>query len=184
MLDGVVDVVNISVHHYDYEVRRSDIFKTKYIPSNNDLKSINNALASHGIKTTSIAVINSQIGFADWVYFLVRFSDFSNETGFENTRIRLDFTDETGAMEKMFDYQIKDEVIQKQSGLFTKIVNRNGYEIRIYKGVKDLVDYVIGVEMVIDDDGNLYLDYNKKYPLKDRKYWLDFNNYIYIFDKK
>ena len=182
MLDGVVDIVNISVHHYDHEVRRSDIFKTKYIPSNNDLKSINNELASRGIKTTSIAVINNQMDFTDWLYFLVMFSDFSNETGFENTRIRLDFTDESGAMEEIFDYQIGNEIVQKQGGLFTKILNRNGYEIRIYKGVKDLVDYVIGVEMVIDDDGCLYLDYNKRFPLADRKYWLDFNNHIYIFE--
>jgi len=182
MINGVVDIVNISVHHYDYEVRRSNIFKTKYIPSNNDLKSINNALARHGIKTTSIAVINNQMNVTDWVEFLVMFSMFSDETGFENTRIRLDFTDETGAMEKIFDYQLKDEIVQKQCGLFTKILNGNGYEIRIYKGVKDLVDYVVGIEMVIDDDGQLYLDYNKRFPLADRKYWLDFNHHIYIFE--
>lgn len=35
---------------------------------------------------------------------------------------------------------------------------------------------------IASDDGQLYLDYNKRFPLADRKYWLDFNNHIYIFE--
>lgn len=179
-LFGVVDIVNISVHHYDYETRRSKIFRTKYVPSNEDLKLINNRLHKNGIKTTSIAVIYEPIdSYIDYVFYLANFANFSKEAGFDNTRIRLDFTDDTGAMEKIFDYELANEIVQKQSGLFTKIINKDGYEIRIYKGVKDLVDYVIGVEMVIDDDGNLYLDYNKRYPLAEREYWKDFDYFIY-----
>ena len=176
----VIDIVNISIHHYDYETRRSSIFRTKYIPSNEDLKIINQKLHAHGINTTSIGVIYEPIDeYLDYALYLFKFSDFSKEVGFDNTRIRLDFTDETGAMTKIFNYGFTEEIVQKQSGLFTKIINRNGFEIRIYKGVKDLVDYVIGVEMVIDDDGKLYLDYNKRFPLENREYWYDFNYNIF-----
>lgn len=177
----VVDIVNISLHHYDYETRRSEIFRTKYIPSNEDIKIINQRLHEHGISTTSIGVIYEPIDeYLDYVIYLMKFADFSKEVGFDNTRIRLDFTDETGAMNKIFNYSFTEEIVQKQSGLSTKILNRNGFEIRIYKGVKDLVDYVIGVEMVIDDDGKLYLDYNKRFPLENREYWYDFNYNIFV----
>ena len=176
----VVDIVNISLHHYDYEIRRSEIFRTKYIPSNEDLKILNSKLHECGISTTSIGVIYEPIeNYLDYVFFIAKFADFSKEVGFDNTRIRLDFTDETGAMDKIFNYSFTDEIVQRQAGLCTKIINRNGYEIRIYKGVKNLVDYVIGVEMVVDDDGKLYLDYNKKYNLYNRSFWWDFNYNIY-----
>lgn len=179
----VVDIVNISVHHYDYEKRRSEIFRTKYVPSNDDLKNLNQKLHDRGIKTTSIGVIYEPIDeYLDYVIYLLKFADFSKEVGFDNTRIRLDFTDETGAMDKIFDYSFTEEIVQKQAGLFTKIINRFGYEIRIYKGVKDLVDYVIGVEMVIDDDGKLYLDYNKRFPLNNREFWYDFNYNIFVLE--
>ena len=177
---NVVDIVNISIHHYDYETRRSEIFMTKYIPSNEDLKILNEKLHACGVATTSIAVIYKPFEeYLDYVIYLLKFADTSRDLGFDNTRIRLDFTDETGEMEKIFNFSFIDEIVQKQSGLYTKILNRNGFEIKIYKGVKDLVDYVIGVEMVIDDDGNLYLDYNKRYPLTNREYWYDFNYFIY-----
>jgi len=176
----VVDIVNISVHHYDYEVRRSKIFRTKYVPSNEDLKLINQKLHGLGVKTTSIGVIYEPIDeYLDYVIYILQFADVSKELGFDNTRIRLDFTDETGSMDKIFNYSFTEEIVQKQSGLHTKIIDRNGYEIRVYKGVKDLVDYVIGVEMVIDDDGKLYLDYNKRFPLENREYWYDFNYNIF-----
>ena len=84
-------------------------------------------------------------------------------------------------MNKIFNgYKFDEEIVQEQSGLATKILNRHGFEIRIYKGVKDLVDYVIGVEMVVDDDGKLYLDYNKRYCLNGEEYWHTFNNFIYV----
>ena len=53
------------------------------------------------------------------------------------------------------------------------------YNVNIYLGVTDLIDYVVGVEMVIDDDGKLYVDYNKRYPV-DVDYLNDFNKHIFV----
>lgn len=181
-MKDIVDIVNISVHHYEYLKRTSEIFRTKYIPSNEDLKNLNKELHERGFATTSIAVIYEPFeSYLDYVLFVLKFVDFSKDCGFDNTRIRLDFCDETGEMNKIFnEYKFEEEIVQEQSGLATKILKRHGFEIRIYKGVKDLVDYVIGVEMVVDDDGKLYLDYNKRYCLNGEEYWHTFNDFIYV----
>ena len=111
---NVVDIVNISLHHSSYQVRQ-ELFKTKLIPSDNDLKLINSTLNSYNIKTTSVAVYNHECNFK---YVVEKFADFSKNVGFNDTRIRIDFTTTNRLVKNMFDTKFKDnEVVYYQKGL-------------------------------------------------------------------
>lgn len=175
-MKGVVDIVNISLHNASYKTRQ-ELFKTKYIPSDNDLKLINKELKAANIKSTSVAVFNKECSFK---YIVEQFVKFSKETGFSDTRIRIDFTTEDNNVKKMFDTKFTDnETVYYQRGLDSKYFDINGFNVSIYRGVPELIDYVIGVELVIDDDGNIYLDYNKNLPMNEEDIE-KFNNNIYV----
>ena len=82
----------------------------------------------------------------------------------------------------MFDTKFTDnETIYYQRGLDSKYFDIDGFNVSIYRGVSELIDYVIGVELVIDDDGNIYLDYNKKLPMNEEDI-KTFNDRIYIIN--
>lgn len=173
---NVVDIVNISLHYPSYKTRQ-ELFKTKAIPSNNDLKIINEMLNSHGISSTAVAVFANECSFK---YIVNNFVKFSKEMGFKDTRIRIDFTTKNERVRNMFDIKFKDdEVVYHQRGLDSKYFDIDGYNVSIYRGVPELIDYVIGVELVIDDDGNIYLDYNKNIPMTSKDIKL-FNDNIYV----
>ena len=172
---SVVDIVNISLHHYDYKTRQ-DIFKTKYIPSNNDLKIIIQNLNDIGISVTSVAVIYTNVNMID---FVNNFASFSKEIGFKDARIRVNFTTNNPFIRNLFYTKFENEEVCEQKGLATKYLMIDNYNVNIYLGVTDLIDYVVGVEMVIDDDGMLYVDYNKRYPV-DVDYLNDFNKHIFV----
>ena len=170
-----VDILNISLHHYDYSSRRN-IFGTKYIPSNEDLKLICENLKMMGVKTTSVAVIYCM---TDMNKFVKEFSLASKEMGFVDSRIRINYTSNNQLLRDLFYEKFENEKVVEQSGLKTKYLDIDGYSTTIYLGVKDLVDHVIGVELVIDDNGKLYLDYNKRYQI-DRNLLNSFNEHIYL----
>lgn len=174
-MKDVVDIVNISLHHFDYNERRN-IFRTKYIPSNDDLKEIIHQMNNINISVTSVAVIYEKI---DFVSFVNKFAEFSQNTGFKDCRVRINFTDNSEHIRNQFNIKFDNEIVYRQAGLSTKHININNYNVSIYLGVTDLVDYVIGVEMVIDDNGKLYLDYNKRYDI-DQTAFNDFDNNIYV----
>lgn len=175
-MEGVVNIVNISLHHFDYTVRR-EIFGTKYIPSNEDLKNIIKRLNNMNITVTSVAVIYKKV---DMKEFVTAFKDFSKELGFKDARLRINFTTNNQLVRNQFyDKILEDEKITEQGGLSTKYLNFDGYHVNIYLGVTDLIEYVIGVELVIDDDGLVYIDYNKRYPMNNEGI-KDFDNNIYI----
>lgn len=174
-MKNVVDIVNISLHHYDCQNRR-EVFKTKYIPSNDDLKIIIKNLNDINITVTSVAVIYQKVDIVD---FVTRFAEFSKTVGFKDARIRINFTTDNKEVRNQFYIKFEHEEVCEQGGLSTKYLVIDNYNINIYLGVTDLIDYVIGVEMVIDDDGKLYIDYNKRYKV-DLDYLNDFNKYIYV----
>ena len=177
-MENVIDIVNISLHHYDYGQRR-EIFGTKYIPSNEDLRNIIKSLNSVGITVTSVAVIYDNMFMK---YFVTKFAEFSKDIGFKDARIRINFTTHNPLIRnKFYDKILDDEKIVEQKGLSTKYLDFNGYKVNVYLGVTDLIDYVIGVELVIDDDGKLYIDYNKRYPINVEGL-KDFDNAIYVIE--
>lgn len=177
MID-VIDIVNISLHNASYKIRQ-ELFKTKYIPSDNDLIIINDKLHSNNIKSTSVAVFNKECNFK---YIVENFVKFSKEKRFDNTRIRIDFTAVNDNVRKMFDVKFTDnEVVYNQKGLDSKYFNINNFDVSIYRGVPELIDYVIGVELVIDDDGKIYLDYNKNFLIEKSDIDL-FDKNIYVIN--
>ena len=175
-MKDVIDIVNISLHHFDYNIRR-EIFGTKYIPSNEDLKNIIKSLKKLNITVTSVAVIFKKV---DMKKFVTEFMEFSKEMGFKDARIRINFTTNNMLVRNQFyDKILEDEETVEQGGLSTKYLNFDGYSVNIYLGVTDLIEYVIGVELVIDDDGIVYIDYNKRYPMNIEGL-KDFDNNIYV----
>lgn len=177
---NVINIINISVHHYDYE-KRKEIFNTSLIPSDEELKRIVKIFTENNIKCTSVAVLNEEI--KDFRKFLNEFVNWSKDIGFKDTRMRSNFIRNDKYMDDILNIKFDNEQIFNEKGLITKIINDNDYEVRILKGVDDLTKYVIGAELVIDDDGKCYIDYSKRYPVNEDtiKY---FNNFYIIDEKK
>ena len=158
----VFDIINISLHHYDYE-KRKDIFGTPIIPSNSDVYYMTHILKKRGITTTSVAVVDcddtTPVRFKS---FVKDFSVSSKEIGFDNTRIRINYLNEVEKANMLFSMPFEGEETNVHPTLSKKRIKINNYDVTIYRGVEALTDYVYGVELVIDDDGKLYVDYSKK----------------------
>ena len=177
-MKNVVDIVNISVHHYNYEIRKQ-IFWTLLIPDDNDLKSIVKILKDDGITCTAVAVLYQNI--ENFKEFYDNFMSWAVDLGFKDIRMRSNFCANDKFIDDIIDTKFEVDDISVLNGLTTKIItNKNtGFETYILKGVKDLTDYVIWAELVVDDDGKCYIDYNKRYPVNDSN--IIFFNYFYIY---
>ena len=156
-----VDIVNISMHSTCYK-ERMEIFNTMNIPNNEKIVNIVRNLKRYGIKTTSVAVIYKPI--ENFENYIKEFSINSKCIGFDNTRIRINYTGDVETKNQFYD-NFKKAPIDVCPGLMTKFLDFDNYKTNIYLGVKDLTEYVLGSEVILDDDGNLYLDYYKRNPL-------------------
>ena len=110
------------------------------------------------------------------------FMEFSKKIGFKDARIRINFTTiDTAVRNQFYEKILDDEKVVEQSGLSTKYLNFDDYKVNVYLGVTDLIEYVIGVELVVDDDGKLYIDYNKRYSMNEEGL-NDFDNNIFVIN--
>lgn len=178
---SIVDIVNISTHHYDYN-KRKKIFNTTSIPNDEELKEIIRNLKDHKIKVTSVCVLYEDV--KDFTTFYTKYTSWAKSLGFKDVRMRSNFRENDKFID---DYLAIDFPIQSTnslSGLTTKIITdeKDHFETRILKGVPDLTDYVLGAELVIDDDGKCYIDYNKRYPVDENT--IEYFNRFYIIDNK
>ena len=162
-----IDIVNISLHHYDFQ-KRKDIFRTSLIPNDDELK-----ILCQRFNTTAIAVCDeTDIDFEKFIY---NFTEYAKNIGFKNVRIRTNYlTDGT-----IFYNSFKNVHIDSHVGLDKKILDINGFNVNLYRGIKELTSCVIGPEIVIDDNGLIYLDYYKKYQLSGDDIRV-FNNCIFV----
>lgn len=176
---GVVDIVNISLHHYNEDIRKKEILRTDFIPSNDELKNIIEAGNAVGITFTAVAVLYKK--FENFADFYNKFVDFAMAVGFKDVRFRSNFMNKDEFIGEVLNTNIEYQEFNALSGLTTKIIKdraRNGYEVRILVGVPDLTAYVVGPELVIDDNGKTYVDYNKRFPIDDEKIGYFANLYI------
>lgn len=188
---SMVNIVNISMHSFD-EHERKRIFGTDDIPDFEEVKRFCDLFSSKNVKCSAVCVITSnrlktvrdldEISFKD---FLKGLSAGAKKLHFSDLRVRLNYLDpDSKILEEFFNTKFSPaEYISEQVGLCTKSIDPSfGFEVpvKIFKGVPDLVEAgVIGVEMVIDTDGNLYLDYERKYPIQDSDL-TRFNDYVYV----
>lgn len=178
-MKDVIDIVNISIHHYDYD-ERMDIFGTRLIPNNDELKTLVNNLNDNNITVTAVTVLYKEYD-NDFRKFFDNFTFWAKDLGFKDVRMRSNFYSNDPWIDKiLYDIHIEEESLNSVNALTTKIIKdkRNGYETRILKGVESILKYVIGPELVIDDDGMLYVDYNKKYSIDEKTINIFENIYV------
>lgn len=180
-INEVVDIVNISLHHYDYHERKK-IFGTSTIPNDEDIKKIVNTLRENNISSTAVSVLYKDIGnFKD---FYNHFTTWAKDLGFENVRIRSNYCSDDAFFDNYLNIDFPSQDIITSNGLTTKTItdNKTGFEAKLLKGVSDLTEYVIGAELVIDDDGKCYIDYNKRYHVDDNN--IRYFNNLYVLNEK
>ena len=163
---GVVDIVNVSVHHYLPSERISAF--GRYGAHSDDIyyNCIVKALKNIGIHTTAVAVIYKPLeeGFE---FFVSAFSEWCKLKGFDDIRLRSNFYEDDDFFIDYMNDERYDSTPQVVSGLWSKKFSVNGIDILMLKGIESLVSSVVGVEAVVDDNGLAYLDYGKEYPFKD-----------------
>lgn len=178
---GVVDIVNISLHHYDAEVRKNEIFRTGYIPNNRELAELIHFGNELGITFTAVAVLYKK--FEDMEVFYHNFMAFALQTGFKDVRFRCNFCNKDSLVTEVENINFPGKKVVDVAALKTIFIEDDILPARVLIGVCDLTEYVIGVELVVDDDGNTYVDYNKRYPVTKDKLHV-FTEGMFCFDKK
>ena len=175
---GIVDIVNISMHHYDFE-ERTKIFRTTKIPNNDDIQRIVSRLNMSGISCTAVSVLYRDI--SDFNKYCSDFKEMAISYGFKDIRMRSNYCRHDTFINKYLNIKMPNEFITSSSGITTKIITdeKTGFKTFIFVGVKNLSDYVLGAELVIDDDGLCYIDYNKRFPVDYST--IDFFRYWYIY---
>ena len=181
-----IDIVNISLHRCNFE-ERAKVFRTYNIPNDDKLRHINAVLHERGIRTTGVAVIWEDEFKSDQEYkeFVQNFAKFLQLQNFENGRIRMDYMNPDSNMANLlFAVEFEGENVYDTPALHAKTVPlprkvhytnhganpdpNSPFMINIYKGVPDIAEYVVGPELIIDDDGKLYLDYIKGKPIQPK----------------
>lgn len=163
---GVVDIVNVSVHHY-LPSERVNAFGCYGIHSDDKYyKNIVKALKNAGIHTTAVAVIYKQLeeGFE---CYISTFSKWCKMIGFNDIRLRSNFYEDDDFFVEYMNDERFDTTPIVVSGLWSKKFNVNGIDVLMLKGIKSLISNVVGVEAVVDDNGLAYIDYGKEYHFKE-----------------
>ena len=177
-MKSVVDIVNISVHHYNYETRKQ-IFWTSLIPDDNELKNIIKTLKDYGMTCTAVAVLYQDI--ENFKEFYNNFMSWAIDLWFKDIRMRSNFCANDKFIDDIIGTKFEIDDVNVLNGLTTKIITdkKTWFQTYILKWVEDLTEYVIWAELVIDDDGMCYIDYNKRYTVNSSN--ISYFNYFYLF---
>lgn len=174
-MKDVVDIVNLSVHHYDFTLRFNAFGKPRdFMNIDSYYMKINHRLNSIGIKTTAVSVLYKKLD-EPFENFIVKFVEWCKVIGFSDLRLRSNFY----AIDNFFvDYLNSTTFVGKiniTAGLTSKKFEVYGFSVLMLMGVTSLIPYVVGVEAVVDDDGLSYIDYGKEYPFID-----DYVKHVYV----
>lgn len=176
-MKDVIDIVNISVHHYNYETRKQ-IFWTSLIPDDSELKYIIKTIKKYNITCTAVAVLYQKI--ENFKEFYNNFMLWSIDLWFKDIRMRSNFCTNDKFIDDIIDTKFEIDDVDVLNGLTTKIITnkKTWFQTYILKGVEDLTEYVIWAELVVDDDWMCYIDYNKRYPVDKSN--IEYFNYFYV----
>ena len=182
-LAGVVNYVNISVHDYNKTIRKN-IFNTPNVLDDVDYKHIIFELLKYNIECSAVAVITEENPmYSNWIN---RFISWCKDVGFVSLRIR---NNSFNSNRKEFDIKVdsriidcKLEIINKETNNdsnWCRVSDKDGFLVYFLNGVLNTYEVSKGIEYIIHEDGNAYMDYYKKIPL---------DNYTFptnlIFDSK
>lgn len=172
-LKGVVDYVNISIHHYD-KAERDKIFGVKTF-TDEEYKEIVLSLIDNDIIPSAVAIVYKEdSGFANFRDNMIKWAE---EIGFSGVRFRKNayWEDKEPFMNYIND-TIKDGKYTYVEGKDTmnltwcKLKTKTDFLVYFVSGVADTTKVALGTEFVINDDGIGYADFDKKqrvseYPL-------------------
>ncbi len=171
-MNGVVDIVNISVHHYN-ERKRSEAFgRSEMVSDTNYYKHLTEQLKNNGISVSAIAVIYKSLD-EPIEQFIHKFVTWCKNVGFESLRVRSNFYAQDSFFVNYLNALDGTTVVTK--GLAFKNFKHDDFDVTFFMGVESLIPYVVGVEAVVDDNGLPYLDYGKQYPLIE-----DYIKHVYV----
>ena len=161
-LQGLVNYVNISTHHFDQE-KRKEIFKS-YNQTINDYKNIVLNLLSVGIDTSTICVIHKEIN--DFELFNNEYVKWCKDVGFVSLRYRSNGFDKTIDFNKYMRQTINKyhliQIEETNDSTWCRLSDSDGFFIFFLNGVLNTFNVSKGIEYIIHDDGILYADYLKQ----------------------
>lgn len=181
-LKGVVDYVNISIHHYD-KSKREKIFGAKTF-TNDEYKEIVLKLIDNDIVPTAVAIIYEEI--ENFAKFRDNMISWSEDIGFSGIRFRKNvYWKDENSFRKYKNITIKNcnfKYIQGQDTTnltWCKLKTKTGFLVYFISGVEDTTKVSLGAEFVINDDGIGYVDFDKKQKISEYKLPVGL-----VFDKK
>ena len=169
-LKGVVDYVNISIHHYDKETR-DRIFGIK-TPTDEEYKKIVLKLIDNGITPSAVAIIYKQ--YDDFEMFRDNMIEWAEEIGFSGVRFRKNvYWEDKSYFMEYINKTIKNSKYTYIEGRDTTNITwctlktKSDFLVYFVSGVPDTTKISLGTEFVINDDGIAYTDFDKKQKVSE-----------------
>ena len=174
----VIDYINISIHDYRINERRS-ILGDKALLTDRDYYNIIKACNKNKIACSAVSVIYKplDIKFSEWRDYFI---DWAKARGFIGLRFRY-CTDDEIVKKVAFDDYMLETIIEQD--IFKTITHEDtpdshwcrlrrydGFRVFFLHGVKDTTLFTKGIEYVVDNDGHCYCDYYKKTPIEKYEY--------------
>lgn len=160
----IVKYVNISTHHYDESARRKAFgLKSNVIINYKPTVAL---LKSYGITTSASAVIYEPIN--DFRKFLMDYIVWAKSNGFIALRLRNDCFWKDSVFDSYMDIALSDTsnftVITHENtpdSHWCRLRMKDGFRVFMLHGVEDTSSVSPGIEYVIGDDGEAYVDFHK-----------------------
>ena len=169
-LKGVVNYVNISIHHYE-KMERDRIFGAKTF-SDYEYKEMVLKLIDNNIQPSAVVIVYKED--KNFSEFRDKMINWAEEIGFGGIRFRKNvYWDD----KKLFMNYVNDTI---KNGEYTyiegrdttyltwcKLKNKTDFLVYFISGVEDTTQMSLGMEFVVNDDGIGYVDFNKKQRIAD-----------------
>ena len=164
-LRGVVDYVNISIHHYD-KLKRDEIFGVKTF-TDDEYKEIVLKLIDNDIIPSAVAIIYQQDD--KFEMFRDNMISWAEEIGFSGIRFRKNaYWEDKAPFMEYINKTIQDgkyTYIEGRDNInitWCSLKTKSDFSVYFVSGVVDTTKVSLGTEFVINDDGIAYADFDKK----------------------